>query len=149
MDSGGDNAMHQQRHEGGEYRRIELITGTTRRRQWSAAEKAAIVAESLVPGINVSALARRRGVNRGLLQTWRRAAACETSDSAGPFVPLRVAEAASTGTLPGTLAIETADVKSVGGATIEIEARDMRIRLSGPLDAAALRIVLAHFRPGG
>jgi hypothetical protein len=31
MDSAGDNAMHQHRHEGGEYRRIELITGVARR----------------------------------------------------------------------------------------------------------------------
>ena len=73
------NAMHQHRHEGDEYRRIELITGVVRRRRWSAAEKAALVAESLQPGINVSALARRCGVNRGLLQTWRRAAMREAA----------------------------------------------------------------------
>jgi transposase len=48
-----------------------MITGTVRRRHWTAAEKTALVAESLQLGINVSALARRRGVSRGLLQTWR------------------------------------------------------------------------------
>src|SRR3954468_10256970 len=74
-----DNAMHQHRHEGDEYRRIELITGSRRRRQWTAEAKAAVVAESLKPGTNFSALARRCGVNRGLLQTCRREAMREAA----------------------------------------------------------------------
>ena len=73
MDNATDNAMHQHRHEGSDYRRIELITGLSRRRRWTADEKAAIVTESLQPGVNISELARLWGVNRGLLQTWRRA----------------------------------------------------------------------------
>ena len=80
------NAMHQDRHEADRYRRIELITGTVRRRRWTIDEKAAIVAESTRPGVNVAEVARRFGVNRGLLQTWRRKAICE----APVFVPLRV-----------------------------------------------------------
>jgi len=93
MTSAGDNAMHQQRHAGLGYRRIELITGVARRRRWTASEKAALVVESLEPGIDVSALARRRGVARGLLQTWRRAALREAADRAGRFVLLRIEEA--------------------------------------------------------
>ena len=80
------NAMHQDRHEADAYRRIELITGTSRRRRWTIEEKAAIVAESARPGVNVAEVARRFGVNRGLLQTWRRKAIGEAS----VFVPLRV-----------------------------------------------------------
>jgi transposase len=57
MENTNHNDMHQHRHEGDAYRRIELITGTLRRRRWTAAEKSALVAESLQPGINVSALA--------------------------------------------------------------------------------------------
>jgi hypothetical protein len=53
MENASHNAMHQHRHEGDEYRWIELITGVVRRRRWTAAEKAALVAESLQPGINV------------------------------------------------------------------------------------------------
>src|SRR4051812_26548081 len=79
--------MHQHRHEGDEYRRIELITGSRRRRQWTAEAKAAAVAESLKPGINVSALARRCGVNRGLLQTWRREAMREAATARGRVGP--------------------------------------------------------------
>ena len=39
------NAMHQDRHEADPYRRIELISGTARRRRWTIEEKAAIVAD--------------------------------------------------------------------------------------------------------
>lgn len=40
--------------EDGPDRRVELITGRMRRRSWTDAEKAAIVAESLEPGGGLS-----------------------------------------------------------------------------------------------
>ena len=46
------NAMLDARHEGGSYRRIELITGERRRRQRMAKEKTRIVAESFEEGAN-------------------------------------------------------------------------------------------------
>jgi transposase len=55
-----------------DYRRIELITGTARRRSWSTAEKLRIVEESLAPGETVSAVARRNGVAPNLRFRWRR-----------------------------------------------------------------------------
>ena len=55
-------------------RRIELITGTGRRRQWSADDKARIVVESLKPGANVSEVARRHGLSPQQLFGWRRQA---------------------------------------------------------------------------
>ena len=45
-----------------EFRRIELLPVPARRRRWSEAQKARIVAEALVPGAVVSAIARRRQV---------------------------------------------------------------------------------------
>jgi transposase len=149
MDNASHNAMHQHRHEGDEYRRIELITGVTRRRRWNAAEKAALVAESLQPGINVSALARRCGVNRGLLLTWRRAAMREAADRGAVFVPLRVADP-PTSTDTGTAGSTSRPDGTAGSApgtetgTLEIESGDVRVRFSGPVDAGALRVVLAH-----
>jgi transposase len=86
MDNASLNAMHQDRHQADAYRRIELITGTARRRRWTDDEKATIVAESSRPGVNIAEVARRFGVNRGLLQTWRRKAIGERP----AFVPLRV-----------------------------------------------------------
>ncbi|MEE9984610.1 MULTISPECIES: IS66-like element accessory protein TnpA [Rhizobiaceae] len=66
-------AMFDARHEG-QYRRVEVITGPVRRRNWTNEEKARMLAESAEPDANISAIARRFGVNRGLLNTWRRAA---------------------------------------------------------------------------
>jgi transposase len=148
MESAGDNARHQHRHEGGEYRRIELITGAPRRRRWSAAEKAAMVAESLQAGVNVSELARLRGVNRGLLLTWRRAALRAASVGGEAFVPIRIEETPTLAAgLPdhGRPAITTSNPAAAPAAgTIEIERGGLRIRFSGPVDANALDVVLAH-----
>jgi Transposase len=65
------NAMLDARQEDGSYRRVELITGQRRRRRWTAEEKARIVAESFEEGANISEIARRHGVVRGLLTVWR------------------------------------------------------------------------------
>ena len=138
------NAMHQDRHEADPYRRIELITGTARRRRWTIEEKAAIVAESTRPGVNVAEVARRFGVNRGLLQTWRRKAIGEAS----VFVPLRVEGLVATdsnkdrGNSAQSTAVETAPSTRPG--SLEIECGGIRVRFSGPVDATALRLVMMH-----
>ena len=56
------------------FRRIELITGTARRRRWSSDEKARLVVESLRPGANISEVARRNGLSPQQLFAWRREA---------------------------------------------------------------------------
>jgi transposase len=151
MENASHNAMHQHRHEDDEYRRIEMITGTVRRRRWTVAEKAALVAESLQPGINVSALARRRGVSRGLLQTWRRTAMREATDRAEIFVPLRIEEtpaplpagpSAPKGEGPSNATAGSASVSEAGMP--KIESAGLRVCFSGPVDTAALHLVLAH-----
>lgn len=55
-----------------DYQRIELITGTARRRSWSTEQKLRIIEESLAPGETVSSVARRNGVAPNLLYRWRR-----------------------------------------------------------------------------
>jgi transposase len=61
-------------HSVSNVRRIELITGTGRRRRWSSDDKARIVVESLKPGANVSEVARRNGLSPQQLFAWRRVA---------------------------------------------------------------------------
>ena len=63
-------------------RRIELITGTGRRRQWSEEDKARIIIESLRPGTNVSEVARRHGLNPQQLFGWRREARAIMAEAA-------------------------------------------------------------------
>jgi transposase-like protein len=90
-----DEGMHEARHEG-KYRRIELITGRRQRRNWTDEEKARILAESAEPDVNISAVTRRWGVNRGLLNVWRRDAGLTSQRTAkacaqqAMFVPVTV-----------------------------------------------------------
>ena len=58
-------------------RRLELITGTGRRRRWSTDEKARILVESLRPGANISEVARRNGLSPQQLFGWRREVRCD------------------------------------------------------------------------
>src|SRR5436305_13489182 len=55
-------------------RRLEVITGTGRRRHYSEDFKAGIVEETLVPGAVVSEVARRNGLTPQQVFTWRRQA---------------------------------------------------------------------------
>ena len=55
-------------------RRIEVFTGTGRRRTWRAEDKAQIVAESVTSGESVCAVARRHGLSPQQLFGWRREA---------------------------------------------------------------------------
>jgi transposase len=68
--------------DAGVVRRLELISGTGRRRQWSADDKARILLESLEPGANVSEVARRHGMSPQQLFGWRRQARAEQAPSA-------------------------------------------------------------------
>ncbi len=52
--------------------RLEVIEGPTGRRVRSEAERARIVAESLLPGAQVSEVARKHGATRWQIYDWRR-----------------------------------------------------------------------------
>ena len=100
--------------DGHSYRRVEVLTGAPRRRHWSTAEKASIVAESLAPDAVTSAIALRHGLHRNQLYAWRRefrSAVVADADVPMPdFVPV-VAESRMGS---GTTVIEI----EVGGAVV-------------------------------
>jgi transposase len=74
-----DKDRHMPVHNGGgdTLRRIEVITGTGRRRRWDAGTKARIVAESFEPGCAVSEVARRHDISPA------RCFGCHLFDAAG------------------------------------------------------------------
>jgi transposase len=86
--------------DGHSFRRVEVLTGTPRRR-WSAAEKAAIVMESLRPGAVTSKIARRYGLHRNQLYGWRRefraTAAADAGVPGSEFVPIVAANRIASG----------------------------------------------------
>ena len=143
------NDTHQDNRKDNEgYRRIELITGTTRRRRWSDDERARILAESFEPGANISAVARRHGVHGGLLRSWRKQAKTRAGEAAqgdAPlFIPVAIAKAS------GDAVGETALLPlSPHGRMIEIETRGALVRVPAGVDPETLAVVLAALRRAG
>ena len=147
-------AMLDARQEGGSYRRIEVITGQRRRRQWTAEEKARIVAESFEEGANISEVARRHGVVRGLLTVWRHKFAAAAGLQAPAFVPVRITS--ESGPAPADEPDRLASTHEVPpqmapppgkpGGVIEIEVRGARIRVEPGVELATLSTVLSALR---
>ena len=75
--------------------RVEVITRVERRRKWSEAEKAVVLAETDAPGASVAAIARKHGIAKSVLYNWRsvrRAQAVAAVPGTGPmqFIPVGV-----------------------------------------------------------
>ncbi len=66
--------VHLDGSKGGYSGRLEILEGRTGRQQRSDAEKARIVAESLMPGVRVAEVARQHGTTRWQIYDWRRRA---------------------------------------------------------------------------
>jgi transposase len=139
-DSDKDSHMPVHKDGGDTLRRIEVITGTGRRRRWDAETKSRLVAESFEPGRSVSEVARRHDISPSLLFLWRRQAAKATKNAeskvrGGPaFVPMVVA-----GDAPGVPVANAAWV-------IEVDLGDVCVRIKGPVDRSVLREVLLAAR---
>ena len=98
--------------DGHSYRRVEVLTGAPRRRHWSTAEKAAIVAESFAPGAVTSVIALRHGLHRNQLYAWRRELRSAAVADAG--VPEFVPVVAESRVVPMTSIVEI----EIGGAVV-------------------------------
>ncbi len=111
--------------DGHSFRRVEVLTGVPRRRRWSAAEKAAIVAESLAPGAVASTVALRHGLHRNQRYMWRR--------------ELRSGALANRGiAMPDFVPIVPERRAACRAATIEIEIGGAVLRADAGVDLAFL-----------
>ena len=144
------------------FRRIELLTGTGRRRHWSSDDKARILLESLQPGANVSDVARRNGLSPQKLFGWRRELR-EAEPAASPerkrgrpkkvrggapgvnsapthFAPIVIA--------PAALPPQPPPLSPTGTSPglIEIMIGDAVVRISGQVDIAQLAAALRAVR---
>lgn len=68
----GKKDVHLDSSSVGAVSRLEVLEGPSGRRVRSEAERARIVAESLLPGAQVSEVARRHGATRWQIYDWRR-----------------------------------------------------------------------------
>lgn len=142
-----DHSMLEAMHEGRTYQRVELITGGRRRRSWTSEEKARIVAESAEPNANISDVARRNGVSRGLLTVWRRQAreARKTSGRASLFAAVRV-RCVEKQLENEAVIVEESDAASVASCAIEISIGDAMIRVPMGADGATVDAVISALR---
>ncbi len=152
-DDGGDDAVTS-------VRRIELITGTGRRRRWSDDDKARIVVESLRPGANVSEVARRHGLSPQQLFGWRREArvrepAGRAGARKGGESRLPAGERASAERVPALAPVVVATCVAAppsppaappSPSVIEIAIGDVVVRVSGPVEATLITTVLRALR---
>jgi transposase len=130
--------------------RLEVITGTGRRRRCSDDDKARIVEETLAPGAVVSEVARRHGLSPQQLFGWRRQArlpAATSTDAEAPrFVPA-VVEAE----VPERTACQrrgpTRRADRTGGI-IEIEIDGVTVRVGRGADAKTVAAVLRALKAG-
>jgi transposase len=150
-------------HSASNVRRIELITGTGRRRRWSSDDKARIVEESLKPGANVSEVARRNGLSPQQLFAWRRAAhalfqegadampADRTEDFSAPGQRRTDRQARLSGSGEETPAfapvvIAAASPPLTASGAVEIAVGDTVVRVIGQVETSVLIAVLRAVR---
>ena len=117
--------------DGHSFRRVEVLTGAPRRRRWSTAEKAAIVAQSLAPGAVASTVALRHGLHRNQLYMWRREFRSGALVNAGApvpdFVPIVTGRHPASGT--GVIEIEIAGAVLRADAGVDLAFLGKLVRL--------------------
>lgn len=121
-------------------RRMEIFTGSGRRRTWLAEQKAQIVAESYAGSESVCAVARRHGLLPTQLFSWRRAARRSRADEpALSFAPVVVESAASVAT-----AAPKRPKAAVGlpSGVIEVEIDGMVVRVGRGAEAETIAAVI-------
>ena len=124
-------------------RRFEVFTGAGRRRTWSDADKARIVAESLTGEELICAVARRHGLSPQQLFGWRRQAreaAESTASKALLFVPAVVESPAAA---PHRKRGRPRSIRRDGSiGVIEVEIDGVTVRVSRGAEAKTVAAVL-------
>lgn len=119
------------------------------RRQHGQAFKNDLIAQSLVPGASVSAIAMRGGINANLLFKWRREHLRATS-SPGDATLLPVCVLPEPATASSSVASMPEAAASAGRCVrpgvIEIEVAGAQLRLRGAVDEDMLGTVLRALR---
>ena len=135
----GESSMSEHTYDSLKSAPTAVVVRSERRRRFSDAQNQKILKETLEPGVTVTAVAKRHGVNTGQIYTWRRQA---LAGAIGGFIPItvdhEVEDAAGSPSVPEPVAVD-------GRERIEIELTNgVRLRVGSDIDGAALRrIILA------
>jgi transposase len=130
-------------------RRLEVITGTGRRRQFTEDFKARVVEETLAAGAVVSDIARQHGLSPQQVFTWRRQARQATPVSieseAPKFVPAAVETALPSRPARKRQRQRVPQVDRISGS-IEVEIEGVTVRIGHGADAKTIAAVLRALR---
>ena len=134
---------HTLKPEGTTVRRLEVITGTGRRRRFSADDKARIVEEALSPGAVVSEVARRHGLSPQQLFGWRRQARQPEAPCCNTAAPLFVPAVVETSP-PASASRRSAGKGSRADLSgiIEVEIDGVTVRIGRGAEAKTVAAVL-------
>jgi len=126
---------------------MEVFTGAGHRREWPPELKARIVAETLVPGETLSAVARRHGLRVDQLFSWRkaarRAAARAAQGEAVDFAPVVVTEPSPR---PSSAARRPRSEHRGGDGLIEVDVGAGLVRIGRGAEAEAIVAVIQALR---
>ena len=134
-------------------RRFEVFTGAGKRRDWSDAEKASIVAQCWPGGERVSAVARRHALDPSQIYGWRKELARRCKDH-GLAVPVAL-EQQSPAFVPAFIAPDDAPEpdprrsrrrRRAGSAAIELEIGGALVRIGSGADADTISAVITALR---
>lgn len=134
-------------------RRFEVFTGAGKRRDWSDAEKASIVAQCWPGGERVSAVARRHALDPSQIYGWRKELARRCKDH-GLAVPVAL-EQQSPAFVPAFIAPDDAPEpdprrsrcrRRAGSAAIELEIGGALVRIGSGADADMISAVITALR---
>jgi transposase len=123
----------------------------TGRRHHERQFKNDLIAQSLVPGASISAIAMQAGVNANLLFKWRRLHVQNSVPAPAPtllpvcVIPDRAPASTAHMTRPGACDPSAADDAAAHGV-IEIDLAGAQLRLRGTVDEAMLHSVLRALR---
>ena len=125
--------------------RLEIFTGAGRRRSWTSAQKAAIVAESFEDGALVGHVARRHGLTPQQLFNWCRQARREPTRGTGSprFAPV-VVETPSAMSPPA----ESVESKPVDGRppVIELDVAGSSVWIWPDAEAAMVTAIIGALK---
>ena len=130
--------------------RIEVFTGSGGRRNWSAEEKAAIVAESYGSGDTVCAVARRHGLTHSQLFGWRREARrrLAVGGEAPPLFVPAVVEAPPAVPTAQTPKRKWTRKSGCAAGTIEVEIDGVSVRVGRGAEAKTVAAVIRALKAG-
>ena len=116
---------------------MTLITGGERRRRWSDEDRVRILAAIAEPGAVVADVARREDVCTSLVYKWRRAERRDQSAGACGFSPVIIE------TTPPT----PRPSQSSASGVVEVDLKDVRVRISADAPSAVISATLKALRP--